>query len=50
MFGSIRMERGESVAFCVADWGVAFEQPADSRIGFVIPESAEWKPVPTDPK
>ena len=48
--GGIRIERGDYVACRVADWRVVFEEPEDINVGPVIPEGAEWKLVPTDPR
>ncbi|WP_170953570.1 hypothetical protein [Synechococcus sp. UW179A] len=50
ILGGIRIERGDYVACRVADWRVLFEEPADINVGPEIPEGAEWKLVPTDPR
>jgi hypothetical protein len=33
----------------VADWRLVFEEPADIKVGPVIPEDSVWKLTPTAP-
>ena len=48
--GGIRIEKSDYVPCRVADWRVVFEEPADMKVGPEVPEGAQWKLVPTDPR
>lgn len=50
VLGGIRIERSDYVPCRVAEWRVVFEEPADMKVGPQIPENAQWKLVPTDPR
>jgi len=49
-FGGISIERGDFVPCRVADWRVMFSKPVDKQVGLEIPEVAQWKLVPSDPR
>ena len=48
--GGIRIERSDYVPCRVADWRVAFSEPAEMKAAPKIPENAQWKLVLTDPR